>query len=126
MANVTFALLGADRHRVKYLVTADGAATGNLDASSGVTPDLVTDTAAGSPIRALVTTAVASQAAARTLMRGQTVTYRFGPGGTAGRDWIIDFNWDAANHLRVTCTIAVGADAIGTVLEIESVHSQIR
>ena len=124
-AAVTFARLNASNYHVKYLVTADGAAAGNLNAAGGATPDLITDTTANTPIRNLLDTACPDQATARALMRAATAMYTFVGGGTATADWIIDFNTDGAGNLRVTCT-AAAADAVGCVLTLGVVHSSIR
>lgn len=121
---VTFALLSADHHVVKYRVTSAGAEAGNLDAAGAATPDLITDTLFRSPLRTVVSTASAAQATSRTLMLENanmlvTLTQR-----DADASWILDADTTGA-AIRLTAT-AAAADATGAILTIEHRHTKVR
>jgi len=121
---IAAALTNHSMHLLRYTLTSDGGAAVNIDAAGAVTPDLLTDTLPG-PLRDVMTTAVASQAAGRTLAFGLpnlkiTFTRR-----DVDADWQIDATTDGAGHLRLTLTCAA-ADVLGSMLNIEFLHTAYR
>ena len=115
---VTFALMSASRNLLKYKVTADGIGSANIDAAGAATPDLLTDAVYGSPLRTLISTTIAAQAAGRTLAFDRTDLIINILPRDADAAWIIEANTDGASHLRLTLT-AAAADALGCYLTIE-------
>jgi len=108
---------------LKYRLTNAGGAI-NIDAAGAVTPDLITDSIVGSPLRAIMAASYINQAAARTAMFASSlITIRF-LRRDVDADWIADANV-VVNALRITVTSAA-ADATGTVLEIRYHHTKTR
>lgn len=107
----------ATKHSVEYLVTGDDSDTLNLDAASGVTPDLATDTVNGPEIHKLLTTACAAQANARTLIYGSKCRVTVFNEGTGVLQVVPNAN---AGKLRLELT---AVDTVRSLLRLEFVHS---
>jgi len=102
-------------HMLRYSLTSDGANAVNVDAAQ-----LLADTVPG-PLRAVLTQAVANQAAARALAFNRNdIQIEMTP-RVATALWWIDANVNAG-LLRLTLTCAA-ADALGTPLEITYRHT---
>lgn len=144
---------------LRYLVTSDGQATASPDSvvipnAAGATPDLRTDAGgaagwAGSALDDLVSTAAATQAAARTLLDGIGLTTAGAPGTTnldtargrlsvrarnslGDQHWGVDANEGAAAGDAPSAGFAVLvvtgpniADA-AAIVSLENVHSYAR
>ena len=129
-AGVTVAKIWSTPYAVSYLATHAGGAgdaSANIDASAAATPDLITDTTAGTAIRALVSATYAAQANARAALGRDTATAPNPLGslkvtprtGTASAGWRAD-----ANVVGTVMRVTVGAvdDGTATVV-IRRTHS---
>jgi hypothetical protein len=142
-AAVTLALAYTTPYEVAYIAThagGAGAATVNVDAAGAATADLVTDTVAGTPIRAIVagdltagTATYLNQAAARAAFGLGAATTAQVQGevlvegraaAAAGKHWFCDANvTGGGGNLRFT----VGAAVDGTaMIRIKRLHSHGR
>jgi hypothetical protein len=65
--SLAFTLIGSSPNRVMYKVTSNSGEDGTLPNQGGVSPDLTTDTAAGTPIGQFVRSLVANDTAAENL-----------------------------------------------------------
>lgn len=118
--------LSADHHILKYNITSTGGAgTINIDAAGAVTPDLITDTILGSPLRNRLSAVVGNQAAGQTLAFSSADVEVYELQRTAAANWLVQANTDGAGHLRLTATSAA-ADTVGLLLTIVYRHSTIR
>jgi len=125
---ITFSLLSCTPYMLEYLCTQDAGAgdSANLDGAGAATPDLKTDSDAGTPLGLFMRNeAFGSQAVARQKLLGEGV----GASGAANRTqafceiemcarasdgagWGVDANVTGANpRLTVTAAAAGGASA---------------
>jgi len=120
---VTLALVSSSQNLLKYKMTSAAGEAGNLDAAAAATPDLITDSKAGSPLRTLLGTVVADAAACRALFERADLEVGILP-CDADALWFITFTANA-NKVRLTLT-AAAADAVGSYLVIKYIHTFIQ
>lgn len=117
-------LLVSTPHCVKYAMTSAAGGAVNIDAAGAGTPDLITDTGVGTPIRQLFAMPYASQAAARTATIFSTAFDAMFTRRDADADWILDANVNGT-ALRFTVT-AAAQDVPGTILTLRLQHTKPR
>lgn len=118
---VTFLLVAATRHTVKYKITSAAAENGNLDAAGAATPDLITDSKTGSKLRTFFSTPRADQAAARAAVFDGADINVYLLQRDVDATWLIDANVNGT-ALRINAA-AAAADALGSYLMFEYRHS---
>jgi hypothetical protein len=117
-------LLSATPCCLKYALTSAAGGAINIDALGAGTPDLITDSPVGSPIRQLVSQAYGSQAAARTATIFSTQFHAKLTKRDVDALWIVDANVNGT-ALRLTAT-AAAQDVPGTILTLRYEHSATR
>ncbi len=133
---LTFTLQGVTNHEMTYLV--EGTVSGSIDADGAATPDLLTDTMPGTPLRAFMSQVVDSQDAARQICFNQdfdgensvkvqrrligTVQIQ---GRTGTVAWDVDANTDGADHLRLSVATSepIEGDGASAWLRIRVRHT---
>lgn len=129
---LVFTFLGVTNHEMVYLVTGDGF--GDLDAAGGPSPDMLTDSLNGTPLRRFVQQDVPDQAAARKLVFGEglggesTVPPRqigeaYVQGLTDNIRWDLDADTDGLGHLRLRVTADLFADESTARLRVRIKHT---
>lgn len=123
MPAVTISLASASQNFLKYKLISDGIASANLDAAGGVTPDLLTDSKTGSPLKALLGTTVANAAATRAVLERSDIEFYYVPCDVDAL-WLLtpDAN---AGKIRLTFT-AAAADVGGSYFFLGYRHSLIQ
>ena len=116
----TVALVSASLNFLKYKIAADAAGAVNLDAAAAATPDLLTDSKTGSPLKAILGTTVANPAATRAVLERADIEFYI-------MSCDVDALWfltpDAnAGKIRLTFT-AAAADVPGSYFVIGYRHS---
>lgn len=128
---LTFTFIGSTPSRAVYKITSTSGGTGILLNQGGTTPDLSTDIPATSPIGAYIRTAVASDAAAQTLLNYNT-KFKMIARSTNGTpiDKICYIGIEGQRNVTSgLANLFVGSDADGTqgdseaVLELELYHT---
>jgi hypothetical protein len=123
MPAVTISLASASQNFLKYKLISDGIAAANLDAAAAATPDLLTDSKTGSPLKAILGTTVANAAATRAVLERADIEFYLVSCHLTAL-WLLtpDAN---AGKIRLTFT-AAAADVGGSYFFIGYRHSMIQ
>jgi hypothetical protein len=127
---MTITLIASTSHYLLYILTEATIGTGTVANSGGGSPDLLTDTIAGTPLRRLIDQAVANQSDARNKFltgfgNGSGILHITPREGDA--KWRADVNISSGRMtLDVTAYEATGQTTSTAYLEVEFRHRVVR